>query len=118
MISNGIDIVKIDRFKDLINNKTFMNKSFNKQEIIYINNNIETLAGLYASKEALLKALKKGINNYNLNDIEIVHDSNKAPSFIFHNELDELNTNSISLSISHDGDYAIAIVSIIDCMLK
>ena len=40
MISNGIDIVKIDRFKDLINNKTFMNKSFNKQEIIYINNNI------------------------------------------------------------------------------
>ena len=114
MISNGIDIVKISRFKNLINDKFFMNKNFNEKEIKYINNNIETLAGLYASKEALLKALKKGINNYNLKDIEVIHDSNKAPSFIFYNELEKLNINSISLSISHDGDYAIAIVSIIN----
>ena len=118
MISNGIDIVKIDRFNDLINNKNFMNKNFNEQEIIYIDNNIETVAGFFASKEALLKALKKGINNYNLKDIEIVHDSNKAPFFVFYNELDELNKNNISLSISHNGDYAVAIVSIINCTFK
>ena len=40
MILNGIDIVKIDRFKELINNDTFMNKNFNEEEIKYINNNI------------------------------------------------------------------------------
>ena len=114
MISNGIDIVKVDRFKNLINNETFMKKNFNDNEIKYINNNFTTLAGLYSSKEALLKALKMGINNYSLLDIEIVHNENKAPSFIFHNELKNLNTYNISLSISHDGDYAISIVSIIN----
>lgn len=115
MISNGIDIIKIDRFKDLINNEKFIKNNFNEHEIEYINNNIQTLAGLFASKEAFLKALKKGINNYSLKDIEIVHDSNKAPSFIFHNKLIEFNKKDISLSISHDGEYAAAIVLIINC---
>lgn len=114
MVSNGIDLIKINRFESLINNNNFMNNNFNNNEIKYINNNIETLAGLFAAKEALLKALKKGINDYNIKDIEIVHDSNKAPYFIFHNELEKLNNSNISLSISHDGDYAIAIVSIIN----
>lgn len=111
MILNGIDIVKIDRFKELINNETFLNKNFNNNEIKYINNNITTLAGLYSCKEAFLKALKKGINNYSLKDIEILHDDNKAPYIIFHNDL---KIDNISVSISHDGDYAISIVSIIN----
>ena len=118
MIANGIDLIKTNRFENLINNPKFMNNNFNNNEIKYIDNNIETLAGLFSAKEALLKALKKGINNYSLKDIEIVHDSNKAPYFTFHNELEELNKNSISLSISHDGEYAIAIVSIINCTFK
>lgn len=113
MISNGIDVIKIDRFNTLIDNNKFMNDNFNTNEIKYINNNTQTLAGLFCAKEALLKALKKGINNYSLKDIEIIHDSNKAPSFIFHNELDYLNAYNISLSISHDGDYAVAIASFI-----
>ena len=116
MISNGIDLVKIDRFKNLITNKTFLINNFNNNEIEYINkhNSLSTIAGLYASKEAMLKALKKGINNYSLKDIEIIHDSNNCPSIILHNELErDFNINNISLSISHDGDYAIAIVSII-----
>ena len=114
MISNGIDLIRIDRFKDLINNKRFMSDNFNDDEIDYINNNIETLAGLYASKEAFLKAIKKGINDYSLKDIEIVHDINRAPSFVFYNELSNLSNYDISLSISHDGEYAVAVVSLLN----
>ena len=114
MISNGIDIIKVDRFKELINNDSFMRKNFNPNEVKYINNNITTAAGLFAAKEAFLKALKKGINNYSLKDIEIIHDNNKAPFFVFYNELKDLNINNVSLSISHDGDYAVAIVSILN----
>ena len=114
MIFNGIDLIKIERFNTLINNDRFMNDNFNTNEIKYINNSTKVLAGLFSAKEALLKALKKGINDYSLKDIEIIHNSNKAPSFIFHNELEYLNSYTISLSISHDGEYAIAIVSFIN----
>ena len=111
MFSNGIDLVKIDRFEKLKNNNSFMNKTFTKKELEYINfrdNNTSTIAGLYASKEAFLKALKKGLNYCPLKDIEILHNNN-APYIVFHNES---SIKNISLSISHDGDYAIAIVSI------
>ena len=114
MISNGIDLVKIDRFNDLKNDKKFMNKIFTKKEIDYIafrNNETSTIAGLFAAKEACLKALKKGIDKCPLKDIEISHENN-APFIIFHNKLKDTISNC-SLSISHDGDYAIAIVSVI-----
>lgn len=113
MIHNGIDIVKIDRFDKLKDNKKFMDNTFNINELKYIhsrNNDTATIAGLYAAKEAFLKALKKGIEFCPLKDIEISHSSNNAPSIIFHNDFD---INNISLSISHDGEYAIAMVSFI-----
>ena len=113
-MQTGIDLVKIDSFTKLMDNETFINNNFNESEINYLHDHYstQTLAGLYASKEALLKALKKGINNYSLKDIEVIHDSNKAPSFIFHNELEYLNNTNISVSISHDGEYSISVVSI------
>lgn len=114
MISNGIDLVKINRFDDLKKDNKFMKKIFTKKEIEYINLrdwNTATIAGLFAAKEACLKALKKGIDACPLKDIEISHDNN-APLIIIHNNLNEKYSNT-SLSISHDGDYAIAIVSII-----
>lgn len=117
MIKNGIDIVKIDRFEKLINNSNFLNNNFNENELKYleIHNSTATLAGLFAAKEAFLKALKKGINNYSLKNIEITHDDNNAPSIILHNDLEDIcDINNISVSISHDGDYAISIVSILN----
>ena len=116
MISNGIDIVKIDRFDTLKNNSKFMNDIFNDNELEYIkktNYSSSTIAGLYASKEAFLKAIKKGINNHNMKDIEISHDDNNAPFIILHNSLKD-KYNNISLSISHDGDYAISSVFFIN----
>lgn len=115
MILNGIDLVNINRFLKLKDNYSFMNSIFNFNELKYIkncNNNIATIAGIYAAKEAMLKAIKKGINNYSLKDIEISHGNNNAPFIILHNDLKD-KFNNISLSISHDGEYAIAIVSII-----
>ena len=118
MIQNGIDIVKINRFDKLKDNTNFLNSIFNQNEINYIinsNYNSSTIAGLYASKEAFLKSLHVGINNYSMLDIEIVHDDNKCPSIITHGQLKKTysNIDNMSLSISHDGDYAIAIVTLL-----
>ena len=117
VLLNGIDLIKVNRFAALKNKNSFMNSIFNIEEIKYIekcNHNTATIAGLYASKEAFLKAIKKGIHNYPLKDIEISHDNNNAPFIILHNQLAvDFQLKNISLSISHDGDYAIAIVSIL-----
>ncbi len=114
MIFNGIDIVKIDRFKNLITNEKFLELNFNEREINYIkkyNNSLSTMAGIYAGKEAFLKSLKKGINDYSLKDIMITHDDNGAPIINIKGKLKEdYQINSISLSISHDGNYAVASV--------
>ena len=113
MISNGIDLVKVDRFDKLKSNNSFMNSIFTEEEIEYIkfrNNDSSTIAGMFAAKEAFLKALKKGIDYCPFKDIKISRDSDNIPFIIFNNNQD---INNISLSISHDGEYAIAIVSII-----
>lgn len=118
MISNGIDIIEIKRFDKYKNDLKFLSTIFNNNEIKYIkksNYSSNTIAGLFAAKEAFLKSLKKGINNYSLLDIEITHDDNKAPSIILHGELKKTykNLSNMSLSISHDHEYAIAIVTLI-----
>lgn len=114
-MSNGIDIVYVNRFNDLKNNKLFMGKIFTKEELKYIektNYNISSIGGIYASKEAFLKAIKKGIDSYSLKDIEVLHNKDNAPYLKFYNDLDKYNNINISLSISHDNEYAIASVLI------
>ncbi len=113
-MGNGIDLIKIDRFDKLKKNDNFLKSVFLESELKYIekaNYSSNTIAGLYAAKEAFLKAIKKGINDYSMLDIEILHDNDNAPFIILHNSLKDKYTN-ISVSISHDGDYAIAIVTL------
>ena len=116
----GIDIVQISRLQKMKNFDSFLNKYFTSQEIEYSkskNNIHQTVAGLFATKEAFLKALKIGIGNgLELKDIEIMHDNNNAPTICQSNKVQEYlqkaNCFQISISISHDGDYAIAIALI------
>ncbi len=116
MNSVGIDILNVNRMEKIKNKEKFMKNIFNEKEIEYIqkkNNNNQTIAGLYCAKEAFLKAIKKGIDTYSLKDIEISHNNDGAPFIILHNELEKEYKNiNISLSISHDGDYATAIILI------
>jgi len=114
----GIDLVLISRFDCLIDNQNFLKLNFTKKEVDYVKsrkNPIESLAGLFAAKEAFLKALQIGVlNGIELNAIEIVHNKNGAPEIELQKEiLTKYNINHISLSITHDGDNASAICLII-----
>lgn len=113
-ISCGTDIVKIERMENIKNNHFLLNKIFHVKEIIYLesqNMNLESIAGMYAAKEAFLKAMHMGINAYSLKDIIILHEENGAPYFTFQNELlKKVENITFSLSISHDGEYAISFV--------
>ncbi len=116
-ILNGVDIVKITRIEGLINkNKdAFLNKVFTKEEIEYIkgkNYSPQTIAGLYAAKEAISKLLGTGIGKLNFKHMEIVHNQRGKPQVLLHERGKEiakdLNIKDIQISISHEREYAIA----------
>lgn len=119
----GIDIVDVNRFDKHIENEKFLNKYFTEYECRYIftrPNPIETLAGLYASKEAFLKALGVGIGGgINIKDIEINHEDSGRPYIKIIGEkaqkvFDNFNVKNIDLSISHTSTVSTAICILFD----
>lgn len=102
MYKIGTDIVKISRMEKSIKNESFLRRVFTEKEIEYCRK-AENYAGIFAAKEAYFKAIGTGITAP-LISMEILHNDRGKPYL-----------NGISncdVSISHDGDYAIATVVI------
>lgn len=103
----GVDIVDVERIKNLKKREQFIEKICTNYEKHYINSKKkkwETLAGMFAAKEAMMKALKVGIGHYSFKDFEIKHTKEGAPMGFLKSE-----NYSFHLSISHDGGLAIAV---------
>ena len=114
-MKTGIDLVDIERFK-MTNYEKFLEKYFTINEIEYVlkkKKKFETIAGIYAAKEAVLKAFKVGIGTgISLKQVEIGH-FNNIP-FVSENEtiknlLEKENLSEIDVNISHSENLAIAI---------
>ena len=79
----GTDIVSVDRIKNSLKNKNFINRIFNKKEIIKckkINNSINCYAKRFAAKEAFSKALGTGISNgINFKEIIVLNKKSGKP---------------------------------------
>ena len=116
----GVDISKIERFEKYFDDEKFLTKYFTKEEIEYINskrNKVQTLAGLFSAKEAFLKALGIGIGaGLDLLDINILHNNQGMPQIEVTPKIQyyisKIGVNDVSVSISHDGDYAIAFCAV------
>ncbi len=96
----GTDIVKISRIEESMKSSHFVERVFTPDEIEYCRVP-ESYAGIFAAKEAYFKALGTGIDK-SLTSIEILHKANNKP---FLNGIEKSD-----VSISHDGDYAVATV--------
>ena len=108
----GIDIVEIKRFIDYSDKTDIrLSKWFSVGELDYCfrkNPACESLAGKFAAKEAVIKILiNQGINMTHLKEIEILNDANGKP-FVNSSLLEDINAK-LKISISHDGNSAIAI---------
>lgn len=111
----GNDIIEIKRIEKAILQKRFLEKYFTRDENIFFGSrklNIPSIAGNFAAKEAVSKALGTGFSNFRLIDIEILRNTKGMPYVIlYHNAKTlayEKNINKIHISISHSIEYATA----------
>ena len=119
----GTDIVSVDRIKNSLQNRNFINRIFHKKEILKCkkkNNNTNCYAKRFAAKEAFSKALGTGISNgINFNEIVILNKKSGKPYINIIGETKKtLNKKikrrkfKISLSLSDEKKYAVAFVTI------
>ena len=114
----GIDTVLISRIKKAIENEAFVQRVFSALEQSYCNrkaNSAESFAGIFCAKEAAVKALGVGFGRgISPLDIVITHNQNGAPTLKFYRGAVSMFKPYIaSVSISHDGDYAVAAVELL-----
>lgn len=105
----GADLVDIKRIRALCKrwNGAFLKKVFTEEELHYCNGKSDpypSLAGRFAAKEAIMKALGFGFPAISFKDIEITN-SFGAPKAILLGKAKEIgekqNVSSIFISISH-----------------
>ena len=108
MVGVGLDLCQISRMEEAITHPRFFQRVFSENERQYLASRGklagQSAAGLYAAKEAYLKALGTGINTADLASVEIDHDGRGQPYY----RRPETGTDAY-LSISHDGDTAAAV---------
>ena len=111
----GIDLIKTSRMNRLI--ERFGDKALQKflsyDEILLIKN-YKTAAGFWATKEAFSKAIGIGIGSEcSFHDITIYKTPKGAPKLkLSQRVIEQFNILNTSISITHDGDYAIAVVAV------
>jgi holo-[acyl-carrier protein] synthase len=115
----GVDIIKNNRIRDLIKNKTFINRTFSLNEVKFSKKNLNKtnyFAKRFAAKEAFVKSLGTGFrNNLNFKDIEIFNDKIGKPYYFKSKKINNIVRNkfkiekyNLFLSISDEKDYSIA----------
>ena len=120
----GTDIVEIDRIKNAINKRRgFLSRIFNESEIEYLkrrNMRPEYVAGRFAAKEAVAKALGTGFRGFDFKDIIIEKTALGKPIVSLKGKAKMIANREgnykIHLSISHSNKYAVAnaVLEVID----
>ena len=115
----GNDIIEIERIRQAIERSSlFVERVYTPHEIDYCESRnkgrYESFAGIYAAKEAFIKALGTGMRHGSWQDIEIYHDELGALLIrlqdTFKNIYETLGYTNIHVSISHCKEYAMSTV--------
>lgn len=117
MLYVGTDIIEIERLRKAVKrHPALWDRILTPREKAYClekGNPVQSLAGRFAAKEAVLKCLGLGLSNLSWQDLEILPDQWNCPQVSFQPPLEKIlsekNIAGISLSISHSRCCAIAV---------
>ncbi|RPJ21642.1 MAG: holo-[acyl-carrier-protein] synthase [Chloroflexi bacterium] len=115
-LATGVDLIEIARIEEVVarHGKHYLDRVFTPAELDYCGKRAESLAGRFAAKEAVAKALGTGIGDVAWNEIEILGDEQHAPTLVLHgaaqSKAQELGLMTWSVSISHSQSHSIAFV--------
>lgn len=110
----GLDLCGVARMEKLLEDERFMKRYFAPAEISYIKGRgamaAQSMAGVYAAKEAYLKAVGTGLSGAPLNEIVVLHTELGQPMYAPVGRAAALLRGGRMLcSISHEGDNAAAV---------
>lgn len=117
ILRTGIDLIEVSRFRDRKPEilERFLARVYTEAERAYCGGNEQHLAGRFAAKEAVSKALGCGIGEISWQEIEILNDGSGMPVLHLHGKALErarqLGLTVWSVSITHLNAYAAASVA-------
>lgn len=113
VLSSGVDIVEVARIARAMerHGERFGARFFTAQELDYCDGRAERLAGRFAVKEAVAKALGTGIGDVSWTEIEVRCDGRGRPELVLHGRARDLSAQRglahWSISLSHTKTYAV-----------
>ncbi|MEG0832845.1 MAG: holo-ACP synthase [Oscillospiraceae bacterium] len=113
IVGIGCDMVEIDRMQRSISSRRFCEKCFSKKELEAFEGNASKLAGCFAAKEALGKALTSGIFSIELSEISVLRGQRGEPYFEFCGDIKnkiEACMQTALVSITNTKSMAVAFV--------
>jgi holo-[acyl-carrier protein] synthase len=116
MIGIGIDLIEINRLAEIDQKirARFINRVFSSAEQAICMERNECLAGRFAAKEAVSKALGIGIGEISWLEIEILQTKTGQPTIVLNGNAlkyaSELGVRKWHISITHDRNTAAAFV--------
>ena len=121
MLTTGVDILAVHRVQEAMDRhgERFLRRVFTPSEIAYCKGRASALAARFAAKEAVSKALGVGMRTLSREGIgwheaEIINGDSGKPDVCLHGRAAELarelGLTQLSLSITHEREYAVAFV--------
>jgi holo-[acyl-carrier protein] synthase len=114
LLRSGVDLIELDRIQGVIrrHGERYLERVYTAAELAQGNRQPEYLAGRFAAKEAVAKALGTGIGDVGWKDIEVLGDEQHAPVLRLYgaakDRADALGLSDWSVSISHSMSHVVA----------
>jgi len=114
-VAVGIDIIEVDRVRKVYerHGARFLQRVFTEQEVLQCRGKITRLAGRFAAKEAISKALGTGLHGVAWREMEVVQLRSGRPSVRLHGHAkaraELLGLTAFDVSIADLAQFSIAI---------